>query len=140
MYNITPAAPKHLEDLMVIAPKFVEHYRHLSYCEEQVKAVLTHVLTEGVGFVAHKDGKLVGVILGVDAVSPWEGINVLQEIAWWVEEEHRASSVGARLLSMFEKQACGQRVVLSILPHTGIKESALNKRGYVKAEETYVRT
>lgn len=139
MYNIVPFSSQYIPQLLTIAPKFVDFYKCINYNKESVENALYLLSEKGLGFLAIKNDKVVGLILGMWLPILWSGEIVLQELAWWVEEEERNTSVGILLLKTFEDQANGSKVVMSILPQTPIKEHTMNRLGYVKTEESYVR-
>lgn len=139
MYKITSFSSQHIPQLLAIAPKFVAFYQHIECNIEAIESVLQHVEKHGVGFVAVKDKNIVGFIFGLKVPMLWTGETILQELAWWVEEEERTGSLGLHLLKTFEKEAQGMKVVMSILPKTPVKETTMNRLGYIKTEESYVR-
>lgn len=68
-------------------------------------------------------------------------IRVLAELFWWVHEDHRGSSAGARLLNEFVRwgRLHVEWIQVSLLEGLSpIKESSLLKRGFKLVERSYV--
>ena len=90
-------------------------YRAVDPKVDDVAAGVANVIETGVGFVAEREGRIVGFILG--ALAPlWFAprVTVAAELAWWVQPEHRNTRAGIKLLNAFEAWAedHGARVVL----------------------------
>ena len=65
----------------------------------------------------------------------------LAETFWWVQEEFRTTSAGARLFNAFCQEAKVLGVdwlTLSLEEHSPIKEESLTKRGFRRTERAYL--
>jgi len=68
--------------------------------------ILTMILAgAGVALVAEKDDGLVGMLLAFKAPFLWDHSKyTMNEIAYWVEPEHRGGTAGYRLLAQYVKE------------------------------------
>lgn len=71
--------------------------------EETGLRILSMILAGGgVAFVSEKDNTLTGMLLAVRTPFLWDNSKlIMNEIAYWVEPEHRGSSAGYRLLKEY---------------------------------------
>jgi GNAT superfamily N-acetyltransferase len=107
--KIRLATPFDLPDLV----KMVKNYQQVSpiLCLKEtsdysyVEEILTHILAgRGVIFVAEIDGHANGMLVAVKNTNVWDpNILVMNELAYWVEPEHRGSTAGYRLLDAYMK-------------------------------------
>lgn len=141
MSSIRKATELDLFSLIHIAKNFVEYFNHFAWDKDSVKETLEQLLKIGTVYVAEKDNIVVGVIGGVVVQNMWNKHEVIyQELFWWVEEEHRESSISIRLLKEFENAApIGSKIALSLLPKSNIKTSTLSKLGYQPAEIAFTK-
>ena len=141
MSNIRKATELDLLVLISIAKNFVKYFNHFKWNEDSVKETLQQLLKTGIIYVAEKDNVVIGVIGGVVVQNMWNKNEVIyQELFWWVEEEHRESSISIRLLKEFENAApVGSKIALSLLPKSNIKISTLSKLGYQPAELAFTK-
>lgn len=103
-------------------------------------------LTHGVIFVAEHTGppnlKLVGM-LGVALIEnhPAVGGPCVEEVAWYVEPEHRKGRVGPLLLAAAEAWTTTNRasVLKMVAPHGSDVGRFLERRGYTAVETAYMR-
>lgn len=122
--------------------KFLGTKRSLFGDEEYARNGLLMFLREpNVMFIADKDGTPVGFAGGV--VTPHmfnPQIRILAEAFWWVQEEHRGSKAGLKLLNTFTEW--GKRnadwVSFTLERKSPVNEKCLLKRGYVPHERTYL--
>ncbi|MDR0250198.1 MAG: GNAT family N-acetyltransferase [Burkholderiales bacterium] len=102
-----------------------------------------------VAFVAEVNGEVVGAIVGMLAPL-WFSPSVIlgSEIGWWVNEEHRGSTVGGRLLIAFERWATergASAVTLSDLivsdANSGVRglDLMMQRARYTMAERCYLK-
>jgi hypothetical protein len=73
--------------------------------EETAMRILTTILVGGgMALVSEKDNKLTGMLLAVKSPFLWDQSHyIMNEIAYWVEPEHRGSTAGYRLLKEYVK-------------------------------------
>lgn len=71
--------------------------------EETGLRILSMILAGGgVAFVSEKDNTLTGMLLAVRTPFLWDNSKlIMNEIAYWVEPEHRGSTAGYRLLKEY---------------------------------------
>lgn len=76
--------------------------------EETGMKILTVILVGGgLALVSEKDNKLTGMLLAVKSPFLWDNKKlIMNEIAYWVEPEHRGSTAGYRLLKEYV-EVCG---------------------------------
>jgi hypothetical protein len=102
-------------------PRLVElmkHYREQSPLAcllesdnvEHVEALLAQILAgRGTVIVADHEGLVVGMLIAMINPNIWDpNIICLNELAWWVEPEHRNTSAGYKLL--LEYSSYGERL------------------------------
>ena len=72
------------------------------YNDVYVRKLLCHIIQNGCVLVGEVEGELQGMIIGMINSDPWlPEVKTLREIAWWVEESHRFSSLGYKLLKKY---------------------------------------
>jgi hypothetical protein len=71
--------------------------------EDTAVRILSMILAGGgVAFVSEKDNVLTGMLLAVRTPFLWDNSKlIMNEIAYWVEPEHRGSTAGYRLLKEY---------------------------------------
>lgn len=71
--------------------------------EKTAVKILTMILAgAGIALVAEKNNELVGMLLAFKAPFLWDSSKyTMNEIAYWVEPEHRGSTAGYRLLKEY---------------------------------------
>ena len=96
-------------------PKIAEMLRHYQHSgsikdlkiedESTGLRILTHILIGGgLAIVSEKDNNLTGMLLAVRTPFLWDNTQfVMNEIAYWVEKEHRGSTAGYRLINEYVK-------------------------------------
>ena len=113
------------------------------YDLDYLQTFVPYLIEDGVVLVAEKEGIPVGCIAGILTpilFNPHK--TALNEVFWWVAEEHRGSSAGAKLLLAFEQDGIALEVDfinMSIMHNTKLSTGALEKRGYLYKESSYVR-
>lgn len=88
--------------------------------EETLMRILTTILIGGgMALVSEKDNKLTGMLLAVKSPFLWDQSQyIMNEIAYWVEPEHRGSRAGYRLLKEYVKCCEDMRNQDKILNYT----------------------
>lgn len=71
--------------------------------EQTALRVLTHILAgAGIALVAEKKDELVGMLIAYKVPFLWDNSKfIMNEIAYWVEQEHRGGTAGYRLLKEY---------------------------------------
>ncbi len=99
------------------------------------------VLEDGAAWIAEIEGQPVGMLLA-KLGSPWFDQDSLFaiELAWWVDEEHRGTPVGMRMLAAFERwaEAHDATPVLSDLGEQMPIDKMLARRGYRQVERAFM--
>ena len=113
------------------------------YDKDYLYEFIPQVIEDGIVLVAERAMEPIGCIAGMLSPILFNPQKVaLNEIFWWVAEEHRGSSAGAKLLLAFEQDGIALEVDyinMSIMHNTKLNTDALEKRGYVYKESSYVR-
>jgi GNAT superfamily N-acetyltransferase len=135
-------------------PELIEllrHYREaspweiLKACDNEsyVNSLLTRCLVAGVIFIAEKDDKIVGMLIAVKNSNIWDPeLFVVNELAYWVEPEHRGSSAGYKLLSRYkeyceEQKALGHIQAYTISKMVNSPDLDYGRFGFNKLEEMW---
>jgi GNAT superfamily N-acetyltransferase len=109
MVTIRPGQPGDEHELVRMAGNFLRSSPYgevLPFRPEVLRALVDTLLEQGVVLVAEDRGAvLVGMIVGMAFPEPIAHEIMLDELAWWVDDEHRGSSVGPRLLAAWEAWA-----------------------------------
>jgi GNAT superfamily N-acetyltransferase len=88
---------------------------------------------EGTAFVAFSDDLPVGAIGGLVCANFYNPkITSLTELFWYVLPEYRTTRVGHLLIKSLEERAqeVSDELILSLLPHSDVNITALEKRGF----------
>lgn len=131
-----------LTELTSLALRFLRWspYAKLSSADGVVGGI-RDVLAEGAAWIAEVDGQAVGMILA-KLGSPWFAPDerFAVELAWWVDEEHRGTPIGVRLLACYEAWAKSlkARPVMSDLGEHGPVDKLLRRRGYRQVERAFM--
>jgi predicted GNAT family N-acyltransferase len=77
----------------------------VSTAYDYVEQIITQILAgRGVIFVSEADQNLTGMLIAVKNTNVWDpSIKVMNELAYWVDPEHRGSTAGYRLLAAYQK-------------------------------------
>jgi len=80
----------------------VEDLQTPQYDYNHVNRVIDHILKTGIALVVEHDRRVVGMLLATIQGDFWlPHVKRMTEVAWWVEEEFRGTSAGARLLNRY---------------------------------------
>lgn len=97
----------------------------------------------GICFVADEDGKLTGFLLAVRNVNVWVPDTwAIQELAYWVEPEHRGSTAGYRLLKSYTdycQELLNQKQIsyFTVSKMSNSPDLKYNRFGYEELESTW---
>ena len=114
------------------------------YSEQHTDAVLTHLYEYGLMLVAEEHNRVVGILLASVVADIWlPQVKRMSEIAWWVDETHRNTTAGARLLKKYvelgieyQEQGIIQHFTLTTLAST--PDLKLDKRGWKPIDYNWV--
>jgi hypothetical protein len=114
------------------------------YNDEYVRRLLCQFKSQGVILVGEIKGEIQGMLIAGIAPDVWlPQLKAMKEIAWWVEPEHRMTSLGYRLLKEYVK--CGEKMkehdIIDTFTLTNMEISPdfdLEKRGWRPIEKNYV--
>jgi len=114
------------------------------YNDEYVRRLLCNFITQGVILLGEVKGEVVGMLIAGISPDVWlPHVKTMKEVAWWVEPEHRFSTIGFRLLKEYIK--CGEIMVekgiIDGFTLTNMEISPdfdLEKRGWKKIESNYL--
>lgn len=114
------------------------------YNDLYVRRLLCEIIKNGCVIVGEINNRVEGMLIGMVISDPWlPHIKTLREIAWWVEPEHRGSSLGYRLLREYVRfgETLVDKDVIVGFTLTNMEISPafdLEKRGWRKVETNYV--
>lgn len=95
----------------------------------------------GVVLLAEHRGEVVGMLALAALVQPLTGTIVVEELAWWVEPEHRGGRHAYRLLCAAEDwtRQNGHSVLKMLAPSDTVVGEMYVRRGYVPIETAYLK-
>ena len=119
-------------------------FKDPQYSDHYVRRLLDSFLKSGCILVGEKEEQIVGMLIAQIQEDAWlPHVKTMKEIAWWVEPEHRMSSLGYRLLKKYVE--VGNKLVeqqaISGFTLTNMEISPdfdLEKRGWKAVETNYV--
>ena len=112
--------------------------------EDYISKLFHHILLGGgLGLVAEKDNKAVGILLALCNSTIWDPeVKTLNHLLLWVEPSARTSTAAMRLLRAYNEH--GNKMIkenkikmFSITKAYHLKKLNLEKMGFKKAEETW---
>ena len=114
------------------------------YNDRYVRNLLVQIIQNGCVLVGEIEGRIEGMIIGMITSDPWlPEVKTLREIAWWVEEEHRFSMLGYKLLKKYIE--VGEKMkdadIIAGFTLTMLEQSpdiGLEKRGWESIERNYL--
>jgi len=108
-------------------------------------SIVKNIIDNGAIYIAASDNVIVGFLVGV-ITSTWYNPNtrVAAELAWWVDDSHKNSGVGIKLLKSFEKWSKlnnADVVVVSDFIKQGFKPAGqmLERLGYGCFERSFTK-
>lgn len=108
--------------------------------KEHLRLFGTELITRHVVIVADDEGEVKGFIAGLyqpHFLNP--NITMLQEIAWWVPEEHRKTGAGWALLKGFSALKNTDITSVGLLKQSGVAARHMEKLGYKEFETAWVK-
>ena len=114
------------------------------YDDEYVRRLLCNFMQAGMILVGEVKGEIQGMLIAGIAPDVWlPEVKTMKEIAWWVDPDHRFSTLGFRLLKEYVN--CGEKMVESgiidgfTLTNMEISpDFDLEKRGWKKIESNFL--
>tara|TARA_R100000664_G_scaffold7326_1_gene12451 strand:- start:12067 stop:12522 length:456 start_codon:yes stop_codon:yes gene_type:complete len=80
----------------------IEDLHNPKYDFVHVNNVIDHILKTGIALVCEHDKRVIGMLLATIQGDLWlPHVKRMTEVAWWVEEQYRGSTAGARLLNRY---------------------------------------
>ncbi len=137
-----------------LVARFLEGTRYgriIPYNPDQVASLVAAVLeVHGAAFIARngdrltgdKRGAVVGMLAYFVGPHPVSGEKLADELAWWVDPEHRTGTVGPRLLGMAETwaQQEGVKLLRMVAPVEADDVAQFYERmGYVAIETSFIK-
>jgi hypothetical protein len=109
-----------------------------------IRRLLDNFMRTGVILVAERETELQGMLIAQIIPDVWlPHVKTMREVAWWVEPEHRHSTMGYRLLKEYVK--IGEKLVdkdiINGFTLTNMEQSPafdLKKRGWSPIETNYI--
>lgn len=141
---IREATPDDKPRLIEMGARFIISSRYhlwLSTRPEGIAALIDRVLYHGVIFVAERDERVIGMLALMVSPHLLTGRDFGEEVAWWVEPEHRNGSAGPRLMHHMECWAMQNRLhmVIMLAPAGSTVGDFYKKCGYQAADTAWVR-
>lgn len=149
MYTIRQAHIDDVPTLVEMGERFynysnLKHY--VEYDPQSVTSLLAQLLLSGFLYVAvhDEDGIVAGLAGTMSTLWFNSGIPVASEMAWWVEEKHRKSSVAIKLYKKFESWAHERGVSRIIMSDLVIDEDTpaaklFKKMGFSVIERAHIK-
>jgi GNAT superfamily N-acetyltransferase len=160
--TIREATPEDIPRLIEMATRFLLDTRYGSLFDNQATPVtiaqlIIQVMAIGVIYVAdcqmftrmvdsdvveQGDPYLVGMLAIVCLPHPLTGKPYADEIAWWVEPQHRGGSIGPKMLRAAEDWATtnGANMVKMVAPADTTVGKFYERMGYQAVETAYIKT
>lgn len=149
MYELKLATNEHIDSILYLLKEFYKSspYAHLPYDDLKVHELITTLLTSSkedkIIILGIKDNIPIGLIIGQTTQSVFANQKIGLELAWWVDPEHRGSSIGLKLLRAYEdwclRVGC-QIIQMSLLgPSQAILGPIYERLGYRLIEQAYFK-
>lgn len=118
--------------------------REENYDYDHIQRILLRCLSGGINYVAVDSGRIVGFIMSIRLPDIWTPRTIyLRELAWFVNEEYRGTSIGARLFHQYKKSAeiimnQGEIAGFTVSKMANSPDFNYEKRGFKFIESTYM--
>jgi GNAT superfamily N-acetyltransferase len=145
MVTIRPATLEDLARVLEMCWEFLAQTRFGLFVQPSTSTLtklILFVMTNGIILLAESDGEVVGMLAVAALEHPIDGRRFGDEIAWWVEPEHRKGRAGYRLLCAAEDWARqeGLKALKMVAPYGTDIGTFYERRGYVAVETAYHKT
>jgi len=123
----------------------VNSIRTQTYDNEHADQVLLRCEKGGISLVAEDKGQCQGCLISLCVPDLWQPRTLwLREIAWYVKQEYRGTSMGARLFMAYKKEAekdlkAGRFAGYTMSKLSNSDDFDYEKRGMRFCEGTYLR-
>lgn len=144
-YKITAATLEDLPALVYLAGSFLETSKYgaiIPFDVDTIRGFVEKLLETGGAFIARDEtGDAVGMIGLVSFRHVWSGEHVAEELAWYVKPDHRASTVGPRLLTAGLTWARGRGcdIIRCSAPAGSDVGAFYTRRGFMEVDTTFVK-
>jgi len=114
------------------------------YNDRHVRSLLSHTMKNGVIIVGEVENTVQGMLIALVDSDPWlPHVKTMRELAWWVEEPYRMTSLGYKLLKKYvdvgkQLQQNSKIDGFTLTLMTQSPEFDLEKRGWTKVERNYM--
>jgi len=145
---IRKAELKDVPEVAILTKQFFEESLGeygLTLEDETIDETLSHYITNLIGIVAEKEGRLIGAIGGLVTPSIFDKRQLIgQETIWYVAKDERNGSVGLKLISAFEKECKEKGANLIVMVHMGnlyadVLDKLYKRRNYKLLEQDYIK-
>lgn len=103
MTTIREATPADKLRLLEMSTQFIQTTTYkLFFDVDFLERLVDELLAHHVVFVAERDGRVIGLLALAVVPHILTGKMYADEVAWWVDPEHRSSSAGPRLIHHME--------------------------------------
>lgn len=140
------ATPADKPRLITMAARFLLESRYGTLFDNKATPatlgeLVTNVLALGAIIVAEHETEIVGMLAIVVVPHPLTGITYADEIAWWVEPEHRHGLIGPKMLREAEDWATrnGANMVKMVAPAGSSVGNFYKLMGYEAVESAYIK-
>lgn len=114
------------------------------YGDTYVRRLLCKFMVSGCILLAEHEEQIIGMLIGDISPDAWlPEIKTLREVAWWVDEEHRMTSAGYKLLLRYIKygkvlQEAGEIQGFTLTNMEQSPDFDLESRGWRSIEKNYI--
>lgn len=118
-----------------------EHETSELYDPDSLSEIFSKVVDAKTGWVALRGDEVVGMLAALPSVMPLNrNITVLSEIVWYVIPSERVLKTASKLFDRFDSKAKEfDSSTFSLLPHSDVDPSYLERKGYEMKEFAFYR-
>lgn len=121
-----------------------EAHHDPQYNDTWVRRLLCSFMSAGCVLLAEEKEQTIGMLIASISSDPWlPEVKTLREVAWWVDEEHRMTSAGYKLLIKYIEigNQLQEQNLIKGFTLTNMEQSPdfkLEKRGWRPIEKNYI--
>lgn len=145
-FRIRTANKNDLFQLTVLCYNFVKEAPDifLSFDKDKVEHILEAIVDSDIGeiFILEKNNIPCGLLIGAISELPFSRKRIANELAWFVEKEHRGGTKALRLIKAYEKWAReGGADIISMSNLNEVQDlgSLYYRLGYKATETSYTK-